>query len=168
MCSTLILLRKYMKGCLEPKVNHIKKWNKASKHSLEDIRCNWSFVLLLFPHRDSQSCCPESMTTTTTTAHKQPSSTSPSRSQLQIQLQLRGCCPKSQGRNQGGNLSKTGRRTRGESYRGDRGPDNSRGTVTVPKPFRMMMREEEKKRRKVRRFCLVVLFPKESWMNNVT
>ncbi|XP_045570112.1 uncharacterized protein [Salmo salar] len=69
--------------------------------------------------RDSQSCCPESMTTTTTTtAHKQPSSTSPSRSQLQIQLQLRGCCPKSQGRNQGGNLSKTGRRTRGESYRG--------------------------------------------------
>eukprot|EP00063_Salmo_salar_P035935 XP_014010770.1 PREDICTED: uncharacterized protein LOC106577331 [Salmo salar] len=100
--------------------------------------------------RDSQSCCPESMTTTTTTAHKQPSSTSPSRSQLQIQLQLRGCCPKSQGRNQGGNLSKTGRRTRGESYRGDRGPDNSRGTVTVPKPFRMMMREEEKKRRKVR------------------
>ncbi|XP_042170810.1 uncharacterized protein LOC112239823 [Oncorhynchus tshawytscha] len=99
--------------------------------------------------RDSQSCCPESVTTTTTTARKQPSSTSSSRSQLQIQLQLRGCCPKSQGRNQGGNLSKTGR-TRGESYRGDGGPDNYRGTVTVPEPFRMMMREEEKKRRKVR------------------
>nr|XP_046195861.1 uncharacterized protein LOC124027491 [Oncorhynchus gorbuscha] len=98
--------------------------------------------------RDSQSCCPESVTTTTTTARKQPSSSS--RSQLQIQLQLRGCCPKSQGRNQGGNLSNTGRRTRGESYRGDGGPDNSRGTVTVPEPFRMMVREEEKKRRKVR------------------
>ncbi|XP_052365888.1 uncharacterized protein LOC127925149 isoform X2 [Oncorhynchus keta] len=101
--------------------------------------------------RDSQSCCPESVTTTTTTTtRKQPSSTSSSRSQLQIQLQLRGCCPMSQGRNQGRNLSNTGRRTRGESYRGDGGPDNSRGTVTVPEPFRMMMREEEKKRRKVR------------------
>uniref|UniRef100_A0A4W5MVA5 Protein FAM161A n=1 Tax=Hucho hucho TaxID=62062 RepID=A0A4W5MVA5_9TELE len=86
--------------------------------------------------RDRQSCCPESVTTT---ARKQPSCTSSSRSQLQIQLQLRGCCPKSQGRNQGGNLSKTGRRTIGE-----------RGTVTVPEPFRMMMREEEKKRRKLR------------------
>lgn len=143
MCSTHIILHKYMEGCLEL---------KASKHSLEDIRCNSSFLL----HRDSQSCCPESVTTTTTTtARKQPSS----RSQLQIQLQLRGCCPKSQGRNQGGNLSKTGRRTRGERYRGDGGPDNSRGTVTVPEPFRMMMREEEKKRRKVRRclFSCIVL-----------
>ncbi|CAB1343934.1 unnamed protein product [Coregonus sp. 'balchen'] len=89
-------------------------------------------------------------TTNTTTARKQPSCTSSSRSQLQIELQLRGCCPKSQGGNQGGNLSKTGRRTRAESSRGVGGPDNTRGTVTVPEPFRMMMREEEKKRRKVR------------------
>jgi hypothetical protein len=96
------------------------------------------------------------VTTTTTTARKQPSSTSSSRSQLQ----LRGCCPKSQGRNQGGNLSNTGRRTRGESYRGDGGPDNSRGTVTVPEPFRMMVREEEKKRRKVRAFLFSCIVPK--------
>ncbi|XP_034148253.1 protein FAM161A-like [Esox lucius] len=101
------------------------------------------------PREDTPPCrLKATSSTTSTAAHKQPSATASSRSQVHIELQMRSCCPE-RGSLDGG-PGKTGCRTRDKNCCGLGGRNYSRGTATVPQPFKMMVREEEKKRRKVR------------------